>query len=83
MFDLESLKEMFGGLLMQVCLTALLLIACGSARICGGMMTRVPPHRRDSSAARVRGRGVRRTGVLQRRRTSVFDGGAAEKTSEQ
>ena len=31
MFDLESMREMFGGLLAQVCLSALLLIACGSA----------------------------------------------------
>ena len=29
--DFESLREMFGGLLAQVCLSALLLIACGSA----------------------------------------------------
>ena len=31
MSDLESLREMFGSLLMQVCLSAFLLIACGVA----------------------------------------------------
>ena len=31
MIDTELLKETLGGLLMQVCLTVLLLIACGSA----------------------------------------------------
>ena len=29
--DFESLREMFGGLLVQVCLSAILLIVCGSA----------------------------------------------------
>ena len=29
--DFESLREMFGGLLAQVCLSVLLLFACGSA----------------------------------------------------
>ena len=31
MCDFESLRESFGGLLMQVCLSALLLIACAGA----------------------------------------------------
>ena len=42
MFDLESFRETFGGLLMQVCLSAFLLIACGVAVVKLAMATGGP-----------------------------------------